>query len=163
MADILGVYLDDHLAGSVVAIELIERTLRLELPIMTRRTLDDVQREIQEDQALLKRLLTERNFSPSRIKMLGAWLAEKAAQIKFAADSDSQLRRLQYLEALSLGIRGKMALWTALRGVPGIDAQVDLSRLRERARDQYERVERERLLAAGAALMEEPQSSRRTP
>lgn len=163
MADLLAVYLDDHLMGSVVAIELVERTLRLDLPITTRQTLHDLREEIQEDQALLNGLLEERGFSRSRLKTVGAWLAEKAGQLKFAAESDPRLRQVQFLELLALGIQGKMALWTALKGVPGIEAELDLNRMRGRAVDQYARVERERLRAAEAAFLERGESVLRSP
>jgi hypothetical protein len=64
------------------------------------------------------------------------------------------MQRLHELEALSLGIAGKLELWEALRVVPEVTsyAGVDLGELEARARNQRERVERERMAAAYAAL-----------
>jgi hypothetical protein len=64
------------------------------------------------------------------------------------------------LEALSLGIAGKLALWEALRVAPesAAIANLDLEVLHERARSQRERVEIERLALARVALSLSPET-----
>ena len=55
---------------------------------------------------------------------------------------------LQALEGLALGITGKRLLWKALMNVEANFPQlqgIQLSKLEERAREQFERVEKERL------------------
>jgi hypothetical protein len=65
------------------------------------------------------------------------------------------LGRLQALEALSLGIAGKKALWTALQTIQDSSAAwagLDLPRLIRRAEEQYGQVEVERLATAQRTL-----------
>ena len=72
------------------------------------------------------------------------------------------MQRLHELEALSLGIAGKQALWVALRVVPEVAAarRSTSTSWMARARDQRERVERERIAAARVALVPSPGSRR---
>jgi hypothetical protein len=62
---------------------------------------------------------------------------------------------LQAFEGLALGIMGKKLLWRSLRTVeadiPDVQG-VDLDRLEQRAQEQFERVEKERLHLAREAL-----------
>jgi hypothetical protein len=84
-------------------------------------------------------------------------MSEKLGEAKFVLDDpgDNQLRILEALETLALGIQGKLLLWRALGSVsataPAFRA-VDFSQLERRARDQFDRVDTERLLVARAAL-----------
>jgi hypothetical protein len=50
------------------------------------------------------------DISQSRIRKASGWLAEQAAELKFAM-GDENLRRLERFEALTLGIQGKLNLW----------------------------------------------------
>jgi hypothetical protein len=59
------------------------------------------------------------------------------------------------LEALSVGIAGKLALWQSLQSVPDIDRRlsgIDLEELIERAQRQRTEVEEQRLSAARDAF-----------
>jgi len=90
----------------------------------------------------------------SRIRKASGWFAEQAAEMKFAMQDDS-LRRLERLEAVSLGIQGKLSLWRALYAASKADPRLqgpDYERLTERARDQRDRVEALRIDAARSAL-----------
>ena len=109
-SDHLAVYLNDHLAGSVVAVELLmalEKThASIEPDLATLRA------EIEQDQAELKALMNRLNIAESGGRKIGGWLAEKVTQLKMQIDdrSDGALRLFESLEALSLGIEGKLAL-----------------------------------------------------
>lgn len=52
----------------------------------------------------------------SRTRKVSAWLTEKVARIKMRVDdkSSGSLRLFESLEAIALGIHGKLALWLAL-------------------------------------------------
>jgi hypothetical protein len=74
-----------------------------------------------------------------------------------ALDLRDDFEEFEALEFLSLGIRGKLSLWNALRVCSASDsrlASLDLSYLIVRAEDQYARVEERRLSLAAAALKE---------
>jgi hypothetical protein len=66
------------------------------------------------------------------------------------------LRLLESLEAVELGINGKLTLWRALIAAtevsPALRGVLDYQRLAQRATEQIERVEVHRLKAAKAAL-----------
>ena len=91
------------------------------------------------------------------LKTALAWGAERAGRLKFNGQllGYSPLSRLEEIEALSLGVEGKLALWRALRSTQGSDprlAEVDLDELIDRARSQRRRLERLRTRAADEAL-----------
>ncbi len=91
------------------------------------------------------------------MRKAAAWLTEKIGEAKLELDATGggELRLLEALEALGLGIQGKLGLWRALEsasaGTPEL-GRLDLSRLERRARDQFERVETLRLQVAKSAI-----------
>ena len=155
--DILATYLNDHLAGSVAALELVDRLRRLSEGTEREQLFVSLRVEIEEDQEIVKRLLRSVGGKESMIRNAAAWLTEKVGEAKLELDDSGtgQLRLLEALETLGLGIQGKLGLWRALGAAtsrePGIE-QLDLARLERRARDQFDRVEAQRLLAARAAF-----------
>jgi hypothetical protein len=152
----LRTYLNDHLAGSVMAIELAERTIRENDGTPIAAGLSRVLEEIREDQAVLRRLIERVGAEESPIKKAGAWLAEKAGRWKLGGtDEPGELSRLEVLEVLTTGIHGKQGLWRALRvAVPRHEELrgLDYDLLESRAIGQHEQVEEMRLEAAKAAL-----------
>jgi hypothetical protein len=154
---ILATYLNDHLAGSVAAVELLDHLRGLSKDTGRERLFAGLQSEIKEDQQVLKELLTGLGETQSRVRKAAAWLTEKLGEAKLKLDDpgSGELRLLEALETLELGILGKLALWRALElaadRVPQIRS-LDLGALQRRARDQQERVEAERLKVARAAF-----------
>ena len=150
----LATYLNDHLAGSVVAIEMLDH-LSSEAPDL-RAEIVRLQAEIEADRRVLKALMDELGIEESTTRALTGWVAEKLARIKAKVDDHSggALHRLESLEIVALGIDGKLALWSALKAaagvLPGVD--LDLDQMARRARDQRRRIEQLRLDAAKAAL-----------
>jgi cell division protein ZapA (FtsZ GTPase activity inhibitor) len=156
-ANILHTYLSDHLAGSVAAIELLDDLLKLDESADRKELYHRLRRDIQEDQGTLKRIIDRVAGSESTLRKAAAWISEKLAQMKTAVEDpgDNRFRILQSLEILALGIQGKLLLWHALAavagGVPGLTG-IDFNHLQERARQQFDLVEAERLRIAGSAL-----------
>jgi hypothetical protein len=152
----LGTYLNDHLAGSVGAIELAERTIRENEGNPFAGRLSRVLEEIRQDQAVLKELLDRIGAGQNALKKAGAWLAEKAGRVKLGGtDEPLELSRLEVLESLAMGIQGKRALWRALRAIGAKYVELrelDLDLLERRAMQQHDEVEEMRLEAAKAAL-----------
>ena len=153
--DALGTYLNDHLAGSVAAVELVDRAVEENRGTPLAAALGEIVAAIREDQGVLRSLLERLGVAESPLKKAGAWLVEKAGRLKVGDTAEGPLARLEMLETLALGIQGKLALWRALQRVrdrhPEL-AGVDLVSLELRAREQHERVEAYRLDAALAAL-----------
>jgi hypothetical protein len=151
-------YLNDHLAGAVAALELLDHLLALP-PRADQDVLSQLRGEIQQDQKVLQGLLQDFGGKETPLRKAAAWLTEKMGQIKLRMDDpgSGELFELETLEALALGIHGKLSLWRALAAVadrtPGLFS-VDLGELQARAKNQFDQVERLRLEAASRALGE---------
>jgi hypothetical protein len=94
------------------------------------------------------------------VKQAIGWLAELTSRLKFsgASSGDSGHGTFMALETLALGVQGKLALWRALRHVRDAHpplAAFDFDRLIARGEEQFATLERERLAAAGRALVPE--------
>jgi hypothetical protein len=151
-------YLNDHLAGSVGALELLDRLIEACQGKPLARFFRDLQREIQEDQEQLKELMAKLGVSESAARKAGAWLAEKLSRSKIELGKGEEVGIFLALEALILGITGKRSLWRALqaasRTIPGL-ARLDYSGLEKRAIEQCERVEARRLEIARTVFQTE--------
>jgi hypothetical protein len=156
----LHTYLNDHLAGSVAAVELLDHLADLHQDADRKGLFTSLRAEVEEDQKVLQQLLHQMGGKESTVRKAAAWLSEKIGQAKLRMDDlgDGQLRVLEALEALGLGIQGKLALWRALAAVADRVAQlqgVDFVRLEQRAIGQHQRVEAQRLRIAQVALTAE--------
>jgi len=151
----LSIYLNDHLAGANLAVEILDHLIS-EAPHLS-ASLTALRTEIDEDRGELKTLMGNQHIQESRVRKAGGWIAEGLAELKLEADDDPTggLRRLERLEALAIGIDGKLALWRALDAAAGSCTElggIDYERLIQRALDQRARVEALRLQAAHDAL-----------
>jgi hypothetical protein len=141
-------YLNDHLAGSVALLELLDRVVVVFEGKPLERFFRDLRADIQEDQEKLTELIAKLDMDQSVIRKASAWFMEKLSRPTIDLDDESQIGLFLALEALVLGITGKRSLWRALqaasRTVPQL-ARLDYSELEKRAIDQCERVEARRL------------------
>ena len=155
--DALGVYLNDHLAGSVIALELLEQLRNETSDSNDTLTLANIQAEIEADRQTLEDLITTLDIDISQPRQALAWVTEKLGQVKLHVDDPSHgaLRRLEALETVAIGISGKRALWRALEAIAaGYPAlyRIDFPTLLRRADEQLDVVEGLRLKAARDAL-----------
>jgi hypothetical protein len=146
-------YLNDHLAGSVGALELLDRLIETYQGKPLANFFQNLRRDIHEDQEQLKELIQKLGVEESAVRKAGAWIAEKLsrATIELGESAEGETGLFLALEALVLGITGKRSLWRALRAssktVPQL-ARLDYTGLEKRAIEQCERVEAKRLEAA---------------
>jgi hypothetical protein len=144
-------YLNDHLAGSVGALELVAHWALLYegKPLGTFFT--DIEAEIRADQDTLQDLMRSLGIEESKVRQAGAWAAEKVGRARFmiAGEETDGLGLVFTLEGLIMGIAGKKLLWRALAAanLPKIEA-FDFKELQRRAEQQIERTEAERIRAA---------------
>jgi len=149
-------YLNDHLAGGAAALDLLDHLLK-HPPAGQEAELRELRSEIKEDKELLLRILEQAGGRESGVRAAAARLAGKLGHAKLLLDSPGgrEFRDFEALEALALGIQGKAALWRALGLLAGKVADLapfDFTRLEQRAQEQFQRVDRLRLAAAGKAL-----------
>jgi hypothetical protein len=153
----LDIYLNDHLAGATVGVELSRRAARSNRGTPSGEFLERLHREIVEDRRTLVAVMRALHADASPAKPAIAWMAEKAARLKLngRVRGYSPLSRLIELEGLEAGIAGKRSLWQALaRALPGDSrlASFDLDGLIARAERQLEDTRAQRLSAAREAL-----------
>jgi hypothetical protein len=152
----LAIYLADHLAGSVHAIEVLKniREVYDREPLGTFAA--DLLVEIEADRAVLQNLAERVGTGSSTIKELGAWTSEKISRMKLRHGSGNELCTFEALEFLEMGIHGKWALWRGLAGLVPSEPRLeglDYGTLIARAENQHDRVERWRLDIARLALL----------
>lgn len=153
----LATYLNDHLAGSVVAVELMENLEEVYRGTTVADFVAELHADVKADRQELEALMSRLQISESRTRKASAWLTEKVTELKLRLDDSTRgdLRLLESLEALSLGIEGKKSLWLALSVAAQDSPQLrvaDYERLKQRAEEQRNRVETRRLEVARAAL-----------
>jgi hypothetical protein len=154
---LLGIYLNDHLAGSTVGLELAKRARGQNRHSEYGGFLETLVKEIEADRKALEGIMDDLEVRKDTAKVAAGWIAEKAGRLKLNGrlTGYSPLSRLVEIEALALGVTGKLALWKALRlladGEPALDGPA-LERLIERAERQQRDLEEHRLAAAREAL-----------
>ncbi len=153
----LATYLNDHLAGSVVALELLDHLEEDGAGTGEASTLAGVHADIEADRQELEAFMTQRGIAVSAPRKATGWLVEKLSEIKLHLDDagDGALRRLEALETVSLGIAGKEALWHGLAAAAEDAPELrvlDYARLARRAETQRAVMESLRLRAAQEAF-----------
>jgi hypothetical protein len=155
----LATYLNDHLAGSVVAVELMENLEAAYEGSPVADFVAQLRADVEADRQQLKTMMSRLQISESRTRKASAWLTEKLTELKLRLDDSAHgdLRLFESLEALSLGIEGKKSLWLALSAAAEVSPELriaDYEQLKNRAEEQRNRVEAKRLEVAKAALKE---------
>jgi hypothetical protein len=151
-------YLHDHLVGSKFAVQLLETIKDEHAEEPLGRFSAGLLTEVEEDRSALQGIADRVGKGPVDLKEVAGWLAEKASEFRLRRSSAGYLGTLEAMEALSLGIQGKLALWRVLKVVSDLDPRlggVDYDALAQRAQDQHARVEVFRLEMARAAFAKE--------
>jgi hypothetical protein len=153
----LATYLNDHLAGSIAAIELLDHLAKEFDGQRLEKFFREVRDDVQADQDVLHGLIKKLGIEESRLRKAGAWIMEKVGQAKLDVSGNEAggLGLLQALEGLALGITGKQLLWRSLATAARNSTKLqgtDFARLEHRAKEQFERVEAERMKTASEAF-----------
>jgi hypothetical protein len=146
----LASYLNDHLAGSVGALELLEHWVDVQKGKPLGAFFAKTEREIKADQDKLRDVMRSLGIEESKVRRVGAWAAEKLgrARLIIAGDEPGRLGLVLTLEGLIVGVTGKKLLWRALAAanLPQLNGY-DFEELQRRAEQQIERIEAERMRA----------------
>jgi hypothetical protein len=150
---LLGIYLNDHLAGATGGLELARRTAGAHRGTGTGTTLTRLATEIEEDREALLEIMAALDVPVRQYKVASAWVAEKVGRLKLNGRllDRSPLSSLVEMEALQLGVEGKASLWRTLLLVAKDEQRLDsspLDTLLYRASSQLETLEGMRMEAA---------------
>lgn len=162
----LHIYLNDHLAGSVAALDLLDHLISTSKDAQWTAFFSTLRADIEADQSVLQNLLRRVGGDESVVRKAGAWLMEKIGRLKLQLMAENNAPGLhQALEGLALGITGKRALWRSLEAaeetVPELQGP-DYEQLAARALEQRERVETQGLKVAPVALQAGPSANGNT-
>jgi hypothetical protein len=151
--ELLGIYLNDHLAGATAGVELAHRMARSHTGPGAGSTLQRLAAEIAQDRSELRDMMAGLGVPARSYKVCAAWLGEKAGRLKFNGRlrTRSPLSNLEELEMLRLGVEGKAAGWRTLRVLADSEDRLDGARLdglMSRARRQADLLEELRVQAA---------------
>lgn len=130
--DLLGVYLNDHLAGATGGLEMARRTAASAEPEFT-TVLRELVAEIAEDRSALLAIMATLGIPVRGYKVFAAWAGEKMGRLKLNGHllSRSPLSSLEETEILRLGVEGKADLWRTLRTLASRDSRLDAGQLDE--------------------------------
>ena len=150
-------YLNDHLAGSISALELIAHWVEVHKGEPLGSFFVETEREIKADQDTLRDVMRTLGVEESKVRQAGAWAAEKVgrARLMIAGDEQGSLGLVLTLEGLIMGVTGKKLMWRALAAakLPRLKSY-NFEEPQRRAEQQIERLEAERIWAVSQAFAE---------
>ena len=150
----LGIYLNDHLAGSTGGLALARRARSNSTDPERTGMWNSLCGESEDDRQVLVSIIRELGVPRNYAKFAVSWADEKAGRLKLNGriTGPTELGQFLELEMMYLGVTGKRQLWRVL-GALG-DSRLDhydFAVLEHRADSQRERLEEYRLaLGAGA-------------
>jgi hypothetical protein len=155
--DLLGIYLNDHLAGATGGTQLARRAAGGAGGTAASGALRRFAAEVAQDRATLLQVMLALGIPVRRYKVYAAWIGEKAGRLKFNGHltSRSPLSSLEELEMLRLGVEGKVAGWRTLQALASQDPRLDPGQLDEliaRAQRQSGLLEELRVQAAADVI-----------
>jgi hypothetical protein len=148
-------YLNDHLAGSISALELIAHWVEVHKGEPLGSFFVETEREIKADQDTLREIMRTLGVEESKVRQAGAWAAEKIgrARLIIAGDEPGSLGLVLTLEGLIMGVTGKKLMWAALDTAKLLPVNTyNFEQLQRRAEQQIERIEAERRSAIREAF-----------
>ncbi|MEW2625911.1 hypothetical protein [Streptomyces sp. NPDC048106] len=154
---LLGIYLNDHLAGATAGKLRSGHLARTTRGSALGRSVGPVAAEIAQDRSALLGIMRDLGVPVRRSKVCAGWASEKLARLKGNGRliRRSPLSTVLELEALRLAVEGKAAGWQTLRRLSAVDQRLDpgqLEKLLERARRQQKTLEEWRVREVETAL-----------
>lgn len=148
-------YLNDHLAGSVSALELLDHWAKVRKDERLGNFFAEIEKEIQADQDTLRGVMRAIGVEESSVRKATAWAAEKIgrARLIIAGGESGSLGLLLTLEGLVMGVTGKKGMWRTLAAakLPQLSGY-DFEELQDRAEQQIQKIEAERMRTARQAF-----------
>ena len=148
-------YLNEHLAGSIGALELIDHWVKAHKGEPLGSFFGEIEKEIKADQDALRQVMRNLAVEESKVRKAGAWAAEKVgrARLLVAGDEPGSLGLVLTLEGLIMGVTGKKLLWGSLAAAKLSELNgYDFEELQRRAEHQAEQIDSKRMSAIRQAF-----------
>jgi hypothetical protein len=151
---LFGIYLNDHLAGSVVGSRLARRIAQHNEGNHYGLEAARLAEEIEADKVMLEELMERLGVRQKKARLAIAAVAETGSRLKPNGRliGYSPLSRVIELEGLTVGVTGKLELWQSLKVTGERVEGIDADELIRRAESQRDRVADLRLQAAREAF-----------
>ena len=150
-------YLNDHLAGSSVAILLISSLAEAMTDPEAIAFFKSLKQSVEDDRQLLEQLISSAGLETSNVLTTAGSIVGKVGFLKFMWDGfePGRLGLFEALEMLALGVQGKRLLWCALMEISDSHLSwehVDFAKLLDDATNQRDGVEKWRIKTARQCL-----------
>ena len=153
---LLRIYLNDHLAGATLGLELAKRSQKSNKGTPLGDFLAEFVADVSSDKAQLEELMAMVGAGRNMMKSRAAWMAEKMGRLKANGQLTGyfDLSRLVELEGLMVGVTGKIGLWRSLTEAfpPPQPPPADFEALLQRAQVQLEELRLHHQNAAAGAF-----------
>ncbi|MGQ4514322.1 hypothetical protein [Streptomyces sp. DW26H14] len=162
---LLGIYLNDHLAGATYGVALARRIAHQHRRSPGAADLERLAEEIAQDRRTLLQIMDTLDVPVRAYKVYGGIAAEKISRLKpnGVLYRRSGLSEVIELETLRLGVEGKSLIWRTLLAVASEEERLNTSQLDgllQRARDQIGTLSELRLARAQRIFVTGPETSR---
>lgn len=157
MSEHLATYLNDHLAGSMAAIDLAQKAAARNEGNRLGVFLTELLSAIDEDRLTLERIMERLEVEKGGPKATAGRMIEKVSRLRLheKVTGDPDLSRVLELETLIMGVAGKLRLWHSLQQLGPSEprlADVDVETLVRRAHDQLAGLDEHHREAAARAF-----------
>ena len=137
----LAAYLNEHLAGAMVAIDLAGKAADRNRGSRLGVFLSELREAIDEDRETLEKIIERLGVERGGVKATAGRVVEKVSRLRLheKVTGDPDLSRVLELETLIMGVTGKVRLWHSLQESLASDprlAGVDLDVLVRRGHEQ---------------------------
>jgi hypothetical protein len=129
--ELLGIYVNDHLAAATGGIELVSRMLGRHRQTEFEPQLEELLGELRDERNGVRRSLEALGLPVRQYKQLGAWIGEKLSRAKLNGHlvSRSPLSDLVEFEFIATAVLAKRAGFETLREVAAVDSRLDAAML----------------------------------
>ena len=141
--ELLGIYVNDHLAAATGGIELVSRMLSRHRGTPHEPRFKELLDQLREERTALRSSMAALGLPIRQYKQVASWLGEKVARLKLNGHvlSRSPLSDLVEFEFISTAVLAKRAGFETLRMVAAVDQRLDaplLDRLIRQADSQHD-------------------------
>ncbi len=167
--DLLGIYVNDHLASATGGIELVGRMIGLHRGSQYEEPLRQLLAELRDEKESLRAIMAAMGIGVTQYKQLGVWVAEKVTRVvklNGRVLARSPLSDLVEFEFLASGVRAKRSGFETLRIAAEVEPRLpkdELDRLIDQAHRQYEWLTRARREVAADVFGGSAAAADRTP